>query len=205
MSSFDCSQYEELSPFLLLRALPELASNTIPAKLKPMCGKRKAWEMLEDGVFFFFRQILMLDTIKLGANSLFKHEPEGVVLVDRGASSFALLYECKARAKGYRMSSDDTLRYKSYLNRKKHEVRIKYHLPLTHFVIISSAFVGNVDARIKMIGAGGTNLSLSPARLIRSVYEATSLLDYSAIQLLDVDALFERGVLTARNVKNCIS
>lgn len=71
--------YETLSPYLLLRTLPEIAGNRVPENVKEACGQTRlqAWRLLEEGVFFFFRQILFLETIRLGASCLFEHEPEG--------------------------------------------------------------------------------------------------------------------------------
>lgn len=200
------ANYEELSPYLLLRTLKQLAQNQIPVEIQAITGRNttKAWELLEEGTYFFFRQILMLETIRLGANSLFKHEPEGIVLVDRGPSPFALMYECKARSKGYRMSSDDTLRYKDYIKRKKHEIKVKYHLPLTHFLIISSDFTGDVDRRLKTLSHDGTVVCLCSATLMTSLYKAIALLTYPGIKLIEVDSLFGHGVFNQKNIKSCV-
>ncbi len=51
-------EYEELSPYLLLRELPSLAENRISPSLASYCERSgmNAWELLEEGVFYFFRQ-----------------------------------------------------------------------------------------------------------------------------------------------------
>lgn len=206
MSKSNRPNYEELSPYLLLRALPQLAQNKIPTEIQTLASKNKinAWELLEEGTYFFFRQILMLETIRLGANTLFKHEPEGIVLVDQGASSFALMYECKARSKNYKMSSDDVLRYKDYIRRKRHEVKVKYHLPLTHFLIITSGFSGDINGRLNTLSRDGTVVCFCPANAMKSLYEATSFLNYAGIKLIELDSLFGHGMFSQNNINSCV-
>ena len=166
MSSPAQHDYETISPYLL-RTLPTVASNKMPHGLRNYCVKAgfKPWNLLEEGVFFFFRQVLMLHTIKLGGNTLFKHEPEGIVLWDRCGSKNAFLYECKARKDGYALSSDDVLRYKDYVRIKRHDISVKYHLPLTHFVIVSSSFHGDIDKRLQELDVEGTCLTLASAKM----------------------------------------
>lgn len=50
------TDYEDVSPYLLLRELPNLAENRIPSCLKNYCelSGMRAWELLEEGIFYFF-------------------------------------------------------------------------------------------------------------------------------------------------------
>jgi hypothetical protein len=198
--------YAELSPYKLLRELPELASNSLPVCLEAYCSISglQAWELLEEGVYYFFRQILMLETIRLGSNCLFRQEPEGVVLVGRDPDPFALLYECKARSEPYRMSSDDLLRYRRYIRQKRHEVRIKYHLNLTHFVIVAPEFAGNLDLRLAALDSEGVVTSLIPASTLRICALTMQQLSYSDIHLLEVRHIFVRGIGGIENLKSCL-
>lgn len=198
--------YETLSPYLLLRTLPEIAGNRVPENVKEACGQTRlqAWRLLEEGVFFFFRQILFLETIRLGASCLFEHEPEGIVLVNREDHPFALIYECKARKNGYAMSSDDTLRYKDYITRKRQEVRARYNLRLTHFLIVSAAFSGDIERRVTDIGFDGTILCLIPANCITAIWSAVHSFPVAEIQLLELHRLFCRGLVTDDHLRACL-
>jgi hypothetical protein len=197
VSSQRVPDYETLSPYLLLRTLPELASNRVPDNVREACGQTplEAWRLLEEGVFFFFRQILMLEAIRLGASCLFKREPEGIVLVNREHNPFALIYECKARKHGYTMSSDDTLRYRDYITKKRQEVRARYNLRLTHFLIVSSSFSGDIEGRVTEIGYDGTILCLVPAAHITMICNKARSLPVAEIQLLELQRLFCRGLV----------
>jgi hypothetical protein len=198
--------YETLSPYLLLRTLPELASNRVPEGVRAACGDTplEAWQLLEEGVFFFFRQVLMLHTIRLGGNCLFEREPEGIVLVNREHNPFAFIYECKARGNGYRLSSDDTLRYREYTKKKRQEIRAKYNLPLTHFLIVSSSFSGDIEERVDEIGFDGTVLCLVPAIHVTVISDRLKTLPFPEIQLLQLHRLFRRGVLAEQRITSCL-
>ena len=198
-------EYERLSPYLLLRNLPQLALNQIPPALRTAWGEVpvEAWELLETAAFFFFRQVLMLETYRLGSACLFKSEPEGIVLVNRGHKPFALLYECKARSEGYKMSSDDLLRYQDYLKRKREQIQVRYHLPLTHFTIISSSFGGEIKTRVEEIIQSGFVLSLVPAVCLMSIYDQALSRDYTDVQLLNCHRLFHSGLVDETCTLQC--
>lgn len=190
--------YELLSPYLVLRMLPELASNTLPNCIESGCSGKllKPWELLEEGVYFFFRTILMLPTIRLGKERLFQNEPEGIVLVNREDNPFALIYECKARKYGYQMTSDEVLRYKNYIKRKREEIRHRHNLLLTHFVIVSSSFSGNIKERTEDIGGCGIVMSMLPATQLTSLYDTLRLYPPQEIRLLEIRRIFCSGVVT---------
>lgn len=197
--------YAELSPYALLRDLPQLAANTVPTNLRQYCtvSGLKAWQLLEEAVFYFFRQVLMLDTLRMGAESLFKHEPEGIVLVNRTSDPFALMYECKSRKKPYVMSSDDVLRYRDYIRRKKTEVKERQHLDLSHFIIVAGGFGGNTQCRLSQLEAEGVIVCLVPADCIHRAYLLVRGLDYPDIVLLDHRKLFVRGLLCRESLARC--
>ena len=144
-------------------------------------------------MFYFFRQVLMLETIRLGADCLFKHEPEGIVLVNRDPEPFALMYECKARSAGYVMSSDDLLRYKDYIKHKRHQIKEKYHLNLSHFVIVSSCHRGDTAARIARIERDGVVPCFVCAEYMRLAYVMARVVEFPELQLLRLRDLFPRG------------
>ena len=206
MSNTAAPDYEAISPYTFVRTLPICAENRIPPELKDYCTKAQfeAWSILEEGVFFLFRQIFMLPTVKLGHNALFKHEPEGIVLWDRCGTKNAFLYECKARRKGYTMSSDDVLRYKDYVAKKRHIVAVKYYLPLSHLVIVSSDFHGDIDARLREFDVEGITLSLVTADNLMDLYERTKEFEYEDFLLLDLPKLFCRGEVTSGHISKVI-
>lgn len=182
-----------------------MARNVVPEDIVRACGDSPlpAWRLLEEGVYFFFRTILMLETIRLGGDCLFQRQPEGVVLAGRHPNPCALLYECKARAKPYRISSDDVLRYTSYIRAKRTEVQFKYHLHLSHFIIVSSGFSGDVGRRVEEIGADGTVVSLLPARELADFSEVAQQLPFPDLHLLDLRQLFCRGVVSGDHLRSC--
>jgi len=206
MASSSQHNYEIISPYIFLKTLSTVASNRMPKDLTDYCAKSgfKPWNLLEEGVFFFFRQILMLHTIKLGDNTLFEHEPEGIVLWDRCGTKHAFLYECKARKDGYALSADDVLRYKDYVRIKRHDVSVKYHLPLTHFVIVSSSFRGDINRRLKEFDLEGTCLTLASANMLTRLYERTKQLEYQDLLRLHVPRLLCRGRIEIEHVTECI-
>ncbi len=197
MPSPTSADYEALSPYLLLRHLPQLACNRLPACIKRTLGSvdLKPWELLEEGVFFFFRTMLMLDTIRLGKECLFKREPEGIVLVNREHDPFALMYECKSRKDGYRMSSDDALRYKNYIRKKRQEVRLRYYTRLSHFVIVASSFEGDTDSRLSELECEGVVVCMITGEMLTRLYDLISDLPMADLQLLPLERMFCRGVV----------
>lgn len=205
MGKLCAPDYAELSPYALLRDLPALAKNRVPPNLVPYCKASglAAWQLLEEAVFYFFRQVLMLETIRLGADSLFKHEPEGIVLVNRDPEPFALMYECKARARSYLMSSDDILRYKDYIKRKKSEVKERHHLALTQFIVVSSGFRGDLNKRVSKIESEGVTPCFASAEYMRLAYVMIRSLDFPDLRLLDLRSLFPRGVAKLTDMRRC--
>ena len=139
--------------------------------------------------------------IRLGGMTLFQHEPEGVVLAARSHRPFAILYECKSRRDTYRMSSDDTLRYCDYIRRKKHEVRIRYNLELTRFVIVAPSFAGNLDHRIAQIEGEGVVVSFVPSEMIVAASDCLQRMEFTDIQLLDLEKMFVRGVVAEPHIQ----
>jgi hypothetical protein len=205
MNSSRVPDYEEVSPYVLLRELSELALNRIPECLQSYSTSSglKAWELLEDGVFYFFRQILMFETLRMGAQSLFCHEPEGIVLVNRDCNPFALMYECKARASSYICTADDVLRYKDYIRQQKRKVKEKQHLELTHFVIVSSSFGGKLEERLHALEAEGIVPCFVPAVHLSCAAKILRRLDFSDVQLFDLRRLFRRGVVHVEVIRDC--
>jgi hypothetical protein len=197
--------YEEMSPYKLLRNLPAFAGNKVPPDIAAAFGDEPvpAWKLLEEAVFYFFRSVLMFETQRLGAESLFRHEPEGLVLNNRDPEPFALMYECKSNGGGYRMSSDDALRYKDYLRIKRADVFHRHNLRLTHMIIVASTFHGDVEKRLQDIGGDGTVLCLLPAEQLLQMYNRITGLDFPDIQLLRLRQLFCRGVVGESHVGSC--
>jgi hypothetical protein len=206
MSKSAGPDYETVSPYAFVKTLPTCAQNEIPSELGNYCSKAnyKAWNILEEGVFSLFRHVFLLQTIKLGGKTLFKHEPEGIVLWDRCGTKNAFLYECKARKAGYSISSDDVLRYKDYVGSKKHFVSVKYHLPLSHFIIVSSEFHGDIEARLKEFDTVGITLSLVEADQLAYLYETTKGFDYEDFHLLNLPKIFCRGKVGTKAIDDGI-
>ena len=186
------AEYAEISPYLLLRETPALAQNRIPKSLSAYCraSGMRAWELLEEAVFFFFRQVLMLETKRMGDQSLFVQEPEGLVIVSRDPQPFGLLYECKARKSPYKMSADDALRYREYFKKQRHRLRHKDHVELTHFVIVAPEFRGDLNVKLDQLHNNGLIVSLISAPLLEKAARLILDLDVPDIHLLDLRRLF---------------
>ena len=191
---------------MIIREISTIAQNRIPTCLRAFCDKTglDAWELLEEAAFYFFRQVLMLETRRLGANVLFTHEPEGLVFSTHTNPKFALMYECKARTEPYRMSSDDVLRYRDYIRNAHLETQVRDHLDLTHFVIVAPRFAGDIEERLHMLENEGIVVSLLPAALLASAYSCVKDMEYADIRLLKINQLFARGVLAADHVAGCL-
>lgn len=199
--------YEVLSPYLLLRKLADLAMNSVPPEIAEVgaAAQIPAWIHLEDGVAFFFRQILMLDTHQLGKESRFEKEPEGIVLVDNVPDPFALMYECKARGDSYSLSADDVRRYKDYIKTKKYQIRVRHRLELTHFVIVTSEFSGEYEAKVADIECQGIVVSLCPAEELTKYYDMLRYKDIPELRQVDIRAFFKTGLIPCDHCNKCVT
>ena len=199
---FDDPQY--VSPFLMIDSIPALARNETPAPLlQQLAGiQMDAWRLLEEAVFFGFRSVLGRSTTMLGADRLFEHEPEGVVLEENVPEPCAMLYECKARSGAYLMSSDDVLRYKDYIRRKRVIVQTLYKLPLRHFVIIAPSFDGDTDRRVNEIAKEGVTLSLITGDDLRYLLRTASDMTREHVALIDLREILSAGVAQRQRIDN---
>jgi|SRR5450759_773230 len=198
-------QYDkaETSPFMLIREIETLAKNEVPACLDEYCRRTglKPWQLLEEAAYQFFRTVLMLNTHRMGAEALFEHEPEGLVLSAQSNPPLALLYECKARKDGYKVESDEGLRYCDYIRDKRKVVRVRHSLELTHFCIIAPSFGGDTEARIQHIEQEGVVVSFVPAELLSAVAAHADGLTWADVQLVNLAKLFPRGVLGTNHIE----
>ena len=136
------------SPFKLAGFLPALSRQIIPAEIKDKINELglEAWQVFEESVYSIFLQCFNYDVKQLGSSTLFKKEPEGIV-VTNGVMPFSFLYECKSSSTKYKMSADDERAYKEYINKKKEEIKGLYKTELKYFVIISPDFDGDLILR----------------------------------------------------------
>jgi len=134
---------------------------------------------------------------------LFAHEPEGIVVVNR-ERPFGILYECKSRREAYRMTSDDLLRYREYIDKQRQRTRHKEHVELTHFVIVSSGFEGDTDERLKRLQQEGVVPCLVRADLIATAYRMIRHLEYADVQLLDLRRLLQAGIIAQAALHDCV-
>ncbi len=191
-----------VSPFLLIDSIPALARNEVPLPLQNQVRGLSidAWNLLEDAVFFGFRMILGRSTIQLGKEVLFSHEPEGIVLEEETPEPCAILYECKSRSKGYKISSDDQLRYKDYIKTKRHWIKARHKLSLRHFVIVGPQFNGHCDKQIGKIEREGVKVSLVEASLLRSLFISAAQMSKEQTALIDLRNILESGIVSQGNV-----
>lgn len=137
-----------VSPNKLIKELPTFAKQEIPKDIQHIIGDQRieAWQLLEDAVYCTFYYGLSYGVRQLGKESLFKNEPEGVVITS-GQGQFALLYDCKSSSGKYKMTADDERTYVNYIAKKKKEVSSLDRCELKYFVIISPDFAGDINLR----------------------------------------------------------
>lgn len=144
--------YEIVGAPLFAAALSEIAQQNIPKEMREDVKRLEleSWQVFEQAVFSIFHYCFNYTTYKLGEDCLFKHEPEGIVIVG-DIKRFALLYECKSAQQSYRMNSDHELRYKDYIRKKIDMIRILHAAKLENFVIIGPSFSGDIGERRERI------------------------------------------------------
>lgn len=142
---------EAVSTARLIRALPELAKQVIPADIQNAINdpKRKAWEVFEDAVYATFKSGFGYKVKQYGKESLFESEPEGLVTTTPGIPQdrFAFIYDCKSAREKYVVDSKDEAVYAEYIKRKKAEANLLEHCELKYFLIIGPEFGGNMELR----------------------------------------------------------
>lgn len=155
----------------LSEVLPDLAKQKVPTDIRNFFPKRQAWEILEDAVFSIFNFCFGYETKKLGGQSLFEHEPEGMVVCNsRNGSRYGLIYDCKSSKSSYKMTKQDELTYISYIKDKKIEFKSLYNCELRYFLIISPDFSGDLNQRRNSIlHATSVLLTLIKATTLRKV------------------------------------
>lgn len=132
----------------LSEALPDLARQITPNDIRSYFPQRQAWEILEDAVFAIFNFCFGYETRQLGSQSLFEHEPEGMVVCSsKSGGHFGLIYDCKSSKSSYKMTKQDELTYIDYIKKKKIEMRSLCNCELQYFLIISPKFSGDLDKR----------------------------------------------------------
>ena len=144
--------YELVGPLALVEALPEIALQRIPSAMRGDVDKLglKPWQVLEQAVYSTFHYCFNLTVKKLGEDSLFEHEPEGLA-IGEALPSVAFVYECKSAAESYTMTSDHELRYIDYIRDKKQFVEFVERSELKYFVIVAPAFSGDIKERRERI------------------------------------------------------
>nr|MDO8100089.1 hypothetical protein [Candidatus Njordarchaeota archaeon] len=140
--------YEVFSPPMLVKFLPEIAYQRIPAKISSVANELglKAWQLFEQVVFSVFHYCFNFIVKNYGEDSLFQREPEGVAIT-HGEQPYAFIYECKSAEESYTMTSQDELTYIDYIRKKKNEVRVLEKVDLKYFLLISPEFRGDLNKR----------------------------------------------------------
>ncbi len=186
--------YESLGPRILAKNLPAVARQSIPSEIAETVSKLKLepWQVFEDSVFAIFHYCLGFETRKLGRDTLFEHEPEGVVLVGETGSRYATLYECKSAHDKYEMTSDHELRYRDYIKEKKRPLEVLDNASLRYFLIIGPDFRGDLKERRQSVhDETGVWTVFMPASILSSFAQWAESLPNQAKKLLDLKPLFK--------------
>src|SRR6266511_208881 len=183
-------------PFpLLLDHLPQVFSNQTPRALRRFSrNPAPAWRLAEEAVYWFFRYHMSLSTIRFGANTLFRHEPEGLISGIGPARNRAMIYECKCRREAYMMTHDDLLRYGDYVVEKREQVR-SMHLTLTNFLIIAPGFRGSYQSKLAELSTQGVSASGITGDFLMHLYHEVEDWKLERIQLLDLNRLLVPGLV----------
>ncbi len=116
-----------------------------------------------------------------------------------------MLYECKAQRAGYRMSSDDELRYRNYMAEKRHEVQTLRNVPVSHFIIVAASFHGETEQRLRNLETEGIVVTLAPAAVLTDLYELLlEEFDKPERRLVDERNLFTSGELTSQGCRQSL-
>lgn len=187
---------EAVSPKRLVKALPDLAGQVIPSDIARAINdpNRKAWEVFEDAVHAAFRFCFDYNVRKLGKESLFQSEPEGVVTTSGlPTDRFAFIYDCKSSRDKYVVTSQDQSKYIEYILDKKSQVLSIEKCELKYFVIVGSRFGGDMQQRRQNIleKTQVVTVYLSASVLERLAEWADSVTDPALKQLIDLKKVFK--------------
>ena len=183
---------EEYAPVAYARSLPELSSQVIPERMRKTASQLglEAWQMFEQGVSSVFEFCFGFTVNRLGKETLFKHEPEGLVLV-QNQSNFAFIYECKTAGESYQMSADHELRYRDYIQEKKAYVKCLHNFELQYLVIVGPSFAGDVKKRRQSIHQKTGVLTIFlPARVLSELAAWACGLPGQVKRLIDLRQIF---------------
>jgi hypothetical protein len=144
--------YDVFSAPMLARNLQDIALQIIPKDISSTVDELglRPWQVFEQAVFSIFHYCFNFTVRKYGEDSLFEHEPEGVVIA-HGNPPYAFIYECKSAKQSYRMTAQDELTYKDYIKKKTDEISALEKVDLKYFVILSPNFAGDIDRRRESI------------------------------------------------------
>jgi len=192
----------------LVKALPDIALQKIP---NWMCDgveklKLKPWQVFEQAVYSAFHYCFNLTVKKLGEDSLFEHEPEGLAVAE-GFPSIAFIYECKSAAKSYTMTSDHELRYIDYILDKKRKAEVLERSELKYFVIVAPDFSGEIIERRERISKKTQVLVIfMRAEILRLFSEWACPLQSNLKRLVDFRDVFMLGeaVVSKESVESYI-
>ncbi len=190
----------------VLDNLQEVFSNVVPRELRRFARSRPVppWRLAEEAVYWFFRYHLSLPTVSLGANTLFHHEPEGLVAGLGRTRQQAMIYECKCRTGPYVMTHDDYLRYRSYIEAKKVEAEA-LHLNLTNFLIIAPRFKGAYSTKLNGLCGTGVCASGLNAGSLQNFHQKVEDWKLERIQMLDLSNVLRPGLVGVNQINREVS
>lgn len=147
-----------------LRWLPTLARNRLPPPLRGTSVP--AHRIFERAAFKVLTEFFGMGGESWGETALFQTKPDGWI----GWSTGAAIYDCKASARGYRMTAQDWRAFVDYVKTEVPKLR-RRGIKVTHVVVLSSGFPGPSGRRHPVRARGltlrsrtGLNLSYLSAR-----------------------------------------
>jgi len=102
------------------------------------------------------------------------------------------------------MTADDVLRYKKYIETKRHEISENHNLLLTHFLIVSSSFKGDFGKKIDEIGSDGIVVSLMPASELTYFSNMLQELEFPKLRLVELRRGFCHGLVSKQKLVSCV-
>ncbi len=148
-------------PLSLAKHLESLCRGEVPEALSATTGT--PWDSFEDLTALVLTSGLHLNVRREGHTKPFEHVPEGYFLTGDQDDAVAL-YDCKGTEREvFTMDKNDELRFKSYIQGRKTEIRTLEHAGIRFFVVFACGFGGNVAQRMReILGATGVHLCLIP-------------------------------------------
>jgi hypothetical protein len=193
-----------------LRWLPSLALNELPPEL---AGRELAPEALfERMAFRLLTSALRFGGTRYGESARGKRLPDAVLRWP-GSSRLCALLDCKAASDGYKMDSDQYLRFTGYISALRPDLAADRG-ELRYLIILSSSFAGSAGPRHPFHQRAAALLTDTGVGLVylraQDLARAATLVESRALtpaarEALAWSAAFDHGLIDARHLDQMLA